>query len=172
MTLKILDATCGCRSMWYQENHPWVTYMDIREGDYSCAFIPSKNRTVSIHPTIKGDFQNTPFDSDHFDMIVFDPPHIIRKGERKTSFLENRYGALKEDNYRVVLANGFKELFRILKPEGTFILKWAEIDKPLKEILSLCPYPPLFGTQTGQKNKNHWVLFIKHSLDGKLEEFA
>ena len=31
--MKILDATCGSRGIWYQKNHPFVTFMDKRKED-------------------------------------------------------------------------------------------------------------------------------------------
>ena len=30
--MKILDATCGFKGIWYQKNHPFVTFMDKRNG--------------------------------------------------------------------------------------------------------------------------------------------
>ena len=32
--MKILDATCGTKSMWFQKNHPLVTYIDKRNGNF------------------------------------------------------------------------------------------------------------------------------------------
>ena len=70
-----------------------------------------------------------------------------------------------------VLQEGIKKLFNILKQDGIFILKWCDTDRPVDEIIKLCPYKPMVGTRTGQGNKNHWILFIKHRFEKKLIEY-
>ena len=68
--MKILDATCGWREMWFNKNHPLATYLDKREND-------------KIHPDVVADWtKELPFNKDYFDMIVFDPPHIIQNSDK------------------------------------------------------------------------------------------
>ena len=88
-------------------------------------------------------------------MVIFDPPHII-SNRREKGNMESEYGVLYNDNWNDVLSKGIKELFRVLKSNGIFVFKWCETTKKTKIItlLKLFPYPPLFGTRTGQKNKN------------------
>jgi|TARA_Y100000034_G_scaffold104223_1_gene130612 hypothetical protein len=32
--MRILDATAGFKGIWYQKNHPFVTFMDKRKGTF------------------------------------------------------------------------------------------------------------------------------------------
>jgi hypothetical protein len=53
--MKILDATAGCRSIWYQKNHPFVTFMDKRNGTFIARSENSKlkdNRYKKINPDV------------------------------------------------------------------------------------------------------------------------
>jgi len=159
--------------MWYQKNCPLVTYMDKRKGDFS--FIHKRNgirkQTVKVNPDIQADWtKELPFEDESFDMVVFDPPHIIRNKKNDKSFMQHQYGTLTVENYRQDLRKGFSELFRVLKENGTLILKWCDLDRPVDEVLKLSPYPPMFGTKTGQRNNVHWIVFIKHRLNGDLRD--
>ena len=40
-----------------------------------------------------------------------------------------------------------------------FRIKLVEVQIPLKEILPLAPYPPLFGNRSGKNNNTHWLCF-------------
>ena len=42
--------------------------------------------------------------------------------------------------------------------------------KILDATCALFPYPPLFGTRTGQANKNHWIVFLKYDVNMKLDK--
>ena len=128
--MKILDATAGSRSIWYQKNHPFVVFMDKRIEEYQD---PRKDRYFvhRVRPIMK-------------------------------------YGALYTDSWRREIQKGSMELFRVLKPNGTFIFKWNEVNKKVDDVLKLFPYQPMFGTITGQKNNTHWILFIKYNVNKKL----
>ena len=161
--------------MWYQKNHPFVTYIDKRRGDFS--FTHKRNgirrQVVKINPDVQADWtKELPFEAGQFDMVVFDPPHIIRKKENKISFLQHQYGVFTPENYKSELRKGIKELFRILKEDGTLIFKWCDLDRPVEEIIKLFPYPPLFGSRTGQRNNVHWIVFIKHRIDADLDRYT
>lgn len=60
-----------------------------------------------------------------------------------------------------MLRRGFAECFRVLDDDGVLIFKWSEVQIPLKEILPLAPYPPLFGNRSGKNNNTHWLCFMK-----------
>ena len=62
-------------------------------------------------------------------------------------------------------------MVRVLKPHGSFIFKWNETDIKVEEPLKLFPYPPMFGTRTGQKNNTHWICFIKSRQDMTFMDF-
>lgn len=166
--MKILDATCGSKSIWYQKNHPFVTFMDKRKESAKSKHRMGERRRYRIDPDIISEWKDAPFPDDYFDMIIFDPPHLIRKREWTDSSMCIRYGKLYQDNYKQVLKEGIKKLFDILKPEGTFVFKWCDTDRPVEEILKLFPYKPMFGTRTGQSNTNHWIVFLKYDVNKKL----
>lgn len=77
-----------------------------------------------------------------------------------SGWLAKKYGKLGSD-WRNELQSGFAECFRVLRPGGTLIFKWSEIDIPVREILSLTTEQPLFGNRCGKTAKSHWIVFIK-----------
>jgi hypothetical protein len=97
-----------------------------------------------------------PFADGTFDLVVYDPPHIIRDKPSK-SFLRTKYGELRSNSWSDTLRGGFEECWRVLRVGGTLHFKWSEGNVPLKEVLSLFPVRPLF------KNKHHvsWSVFAK-----------
>ncbi|BFL09483.1 MAG: SAM-dependent methyltransferase [Thomasclavelia ramosa] len=150
--MKILDACCGSRMFYFDKTNPNVTFMDIRElKDTLC-----DGRKLEIKPDIIGDFRNMPFENNIFDLVVFDPPHLIRAG--KNSWLAKKYGMLDFDNWKNDLSDGFNECMRVLKPNGTLIFKWNEQQIKLKEVLKCFGQNPLFGDK---RSKTHWLIFIK-----------
>ena len=174
--MKILDATCGFKGIWYQKNHPFVTFMDRRKGifDFDNPSTLSRYRRYKVNPDIVSEWKDTPFPNNHFDMVVFDPPHLIKNKGSKEYNMMKAYGYLDKDTWRQDLKQGIKKLFDVLKPEGIFILKWCENSVKVEEVIKLCPYPPLFGSNTKSKGKtaNFWILFLKHSIDNKLTEYG
>ena len=168
--IKILDATCGAKQMWYQKNHPFVTYMDKRKGKVFYQY-PNSNKKYKLkfNPDIQCEWEDMPFPDEYFDMVIFDPPHILQKKE--SGCLAMKYSVLNPKTWKVDLKVGINQCFRVLKKNGTFILKWDECCMDLSDIIKLFPYPPLFGTRTGKNNKNIWLLFLKHNCNGRLEEY-
>ncbi len=79
--------------------------------------------------------------------------------------LATKYGYL-EKTWREDLEQGFSECFRVLKPDGVLVFKRNECHVPLREILALTPYKPLFGNRGGKAAKTHWVVLIKSSQKG------
>ena len=169
--MKILDATCGERGIWFQKNHPFVTFMDKRYETVLSNHKNQKKRKYKIHPDIISEWKNAPFPDNYFDMIIFDPPHlIINRDKPNLSTMDKQYGNLYKDNWRIELKLGIKKLFDILKQEGIFVLKWCENSVKVDEIIKLCPYPPLFGSNTKGRGHtaNFWILFLKHNIDKNL----
>lgn len=164
--MKILDATCGTRGIWYQKNHPFVTYMDIRKGTFFDITRKPKNRRIKvIDPDVQSSWDDAPFPCEYFDMIIFDPPHILEK--KKNSFLTVEYGMLNKDTWKNDLKTGINKLFSILKPEGIFIFKWCEFDVKINEVLRLFPYEPLFGNV---KDGTYWIVFLKFNANNHMVE--
>lgn len=176
--MRILDATCGFKGIWYQKNHPFVTFMDKRTGSFNYSdnhkYALNRDRTYRVNPDIISEWKHAPFPNNHFDMIVFDPPHLIIERGKKPPAMTQAYGYLYKDNWRKVLKDGINKLFNILKPEGVFVFKWCENSAKVQEVLKFFPYKPLFGSNTKSKGhtSNFWILFIKHNVDKNLSEYT
>ncbi|GAH32704.1 unnamed protein product, partial [marine sediment metagenome] len=108
-------ATCGFKGIWYQKNHPFVTFMDKRKGSYSFSdgwkYHLSKDRTYKVNPDVVSDWKDAPFPDEYFDMVIFDPPHLIVDRNKKPFAMIQAYGCLYKDDYKRVLRNGIKKLF-------------------------------------------------------------
>ena len=78
---KILDVTCGDRTIWFQKDEPHTIYCDKRreewEGDFGNELRNDgrkKHRHLVIDPDILCDFTSLPFKDNSFSLVVFDPP--------------------------------------------------------------------------------------------------
>lgn len=148
---RILDACCGSRMFWFDKENPWTIYMDIRQ-EYEEL---ETGHVIDVDPDIIGDFRDMPFEDDVFDMVVFDPPHLIHAGE--SSWLAKKYGRLDE-LWPEDIRQGFAECMRVLRPAGTLIFKWNEDQIPLSDVLDAIGEQPLFGNK---RSKTHWLVFMK-----------
>ena len=158
---RILDACCGSRMFWFDKENPDVEYVDNREIDEEAIWKSTKNDSVrkcSIRPTTLADFTSLPFQDNSFYHVVFDPPHLLKVGEN--AWMAKKYGKLP-DNWKQLIHDGFNECMRVLKPNGTLIFKWSEVDIPVKDILKVIDYKPLYGHRSGKAMKTHWMAFIK-----------
>lgn len=151
MNKRILDVCCGSRMFWFDKTNKDTIYMDIREFEDTLC----DGRHLSVNPDVIGDFRNIPFDGETFNMVVFDPPHLIKAGDN--SWLVKKYGKLS-NAWPQDIKQGFDECMRVLKPNGTLIFKWNEEQIKLKEILNCINYKPLFGNK---RSKTHWLVFMK-----------
>ena len=115
--------------------------------------------SVMVDRNVLGDFRRIPYDSGTFDIVVFDPPHLLKVGEK--SWLAKKYGKLNQSTWKDDLKQGFSECFRVLKLNGILVFKWNETDIPVSEILKLTEQSPLIGHKSGKLNKTHWILFFK-----------
>jgi SAM-dependent methyltransferase len=159
------------KGIWYQKNHPFVTYMDKRYINGKMQMTKNKisnRRVIRIKPDVIAEWEHLPFKDEIFDMVVFDPPHFIRNKFADENFFYEKYGMLNCKTWKQVLGSAFKELFRVLKSEGTLIFKWNDCYRPIKDIFPLITYKPLFGS-VSPKNDTHWVVFLKYRLEKTLE---
>ena len=138
---------------WYEKDLPLVTFQDVRAGvkEYS------GGRKIRIEPNHVGNVTNMDFADETFDVVIFDPPHMVRAG--KTSWLNIKYGKLPED-WRTFFAKAFCECFRVLKEDGIMIFKWNETQLKFGEIVQYSSYKPLLGDRRG---KTRWTLFLKNT---------
>lgn len=77
---KILDVTCGSRTIWFDKHNPLTLYVDKRCESYTGVWGES-GRTCNVNPDIVADFTDLPFESESFWHVVFDPPHLCHVGE-------------------------------------------------------------------------------------------
>lgn len=148
---KILDACCGSRMFWFDKENPDVTFMDIRQHFEE---LPS-GHVINVAPDVQADFTAMPFTDNEFDLVVFDPPHLLRAGDN--SWLAKKYGKLQSD-WQSMIHDGFEECMRVLKPNGTLIFKWNTDQISFKEVMACTDYQPLFGDK---RAKTRWTVFIK-----------
>jgi SAM-dependent methyltransferase len=161
----VLDACCGARMFWFDKADPRALFVDKRRETWPIdKGTPGTigRKPLVIDPDVLADFANLPFPSGTFALVVFDPPHIIRKEPK--GVMTKKYGNLDGD-WREMLRKGFAECFRVLRPEGTLIFKWAESEVTVGEILALTPERPLFGHQSGKFSKTHWIAFLKANAE-------
>lgn len=144
-TQRILDATAGYRSMWFDAHKPGVIFCDIRP---------------EVSPDILCDIKSLPFKDECFDLIVFDPPH---HGTGQHSWLVDQYGHFTNADIRVLLNAVFAEFHRVIKPSGYLMFKWATHDIKLSDALRFATqhFEPLFGNKVSMRSKHasttYWV---------------
>jgi len=156
----ILDVCCGGRMMWFNKKHPNVLYLDIRTRARGFC---KERKNFCIQPDFIADYTDLKIKSESFELVVWDPPHCIRK-KSELGVITKKYGSLGPNEWRENLTKGFSECFRVLKNHGVLIFKWNEQEKKLSDILKLFPVDPLFGHTTGSRSKTHWLCFIKINL--------
>ena len=138
--MKILDTCCGSRMFWFNKENEDAIYMDNRtENTRLC-----DGRKLIVKPDIIADFRDIPFEDESFYLVVFDPPHLIRAGEK--SFLKLKYGRL-DTNWK-----------DDIKQNGTLIFKWNEEQISFSMIKNLLPCEPVIGQRRG---KTIWLIFFK-----------
>jgi len=157
-----IDICCGSRMFWFDRDNPDVIFCDKRRETHELKDKSSSGgkRSLIINPDLQADFTSLPFQDNSFALVVFDPPHLIRSGNK--SWLAKKYGKL-EVNWKEELKNGFAEGFRVLNPGGVLIFKWNEYEIPVSQILELTPKKPLIGNRCGKTAKSHWIVFMKAS---------
>lgn len=161
MKKRILDVTCGSRTMWFDKNHPAAVYCDRRKETHFNLWKSTNAKNEHdciIDPDVVCDFTDLPFDDGEFSLVVFDPPHLLKANE--TAWLVKKYGKL-DDTWPQMLHDGFVECMRVLKPDGVCIFKWNEFDIPAADVWKAIGQKPLFGHHSGKKSKTFWACFMK-----------
>lgn len=102
---KILDVTCGSRTIWFNKQHPNTVYCDKRELHESGVFGKQRSsvHTLDVSPDVICDFTALPFPDNTFSLVVFDPPHLLKANE--TAWLVRKYGNL-DDNWPKMIGGG------------------------------------------------------------------
>ena len=156
----ILDACCGSRMFWFDKSNPNCLFIDKRSETLEAKDSSQKSglRTIEVKPDLIADFTEIPFEDEKFAMVVFDPPHLKTLGQN--SWMAKKYGRLPND-WEFMIAKGFDECMRVLKPQGTLIFKWNEHEIKSRQVLDLIPYKPLFGHTSGKQAKTIWMAFMK-----------
>ena len=88
MNKKILDVTCGSRTIWFDKNHPAALYCDKRKETYLGYWKSGDGKSTRdciIDPDVCCDFTALPFPDNSFPLVVFDPPHLT--GAKETAWL-------------------------------------------------------------------------------------
>lgn len=152
----VLDACCGSRMFWFNKQHKDVLFMDQREYYEEL----ESGHVINVSPDVVGDFRKMEFADNSFNLVVFDPPHLLRAGAK--SWLAKKYGKLNPDTWKEDIGEGFNECMRVLKPNGTLIFKWNEDQVKLKDVLATTEYKPLFGNK---RSKTHWLVFMKEESE-------
>ena len=153
----ILDATAGFRMMWFNKKEPHTIYLDQRP---------------ECEPDIVGDFRDLrQFADETFRFVIFDPPHIIRRGDTANygMGMHSDYGTLEPERWQKDIQDGFNECWRVLKTYGVLVFKWSNQQISSEKILALCSQKPLIYQVTSNKTrqKSHsqyqtlWFCFMK-----------
>lgn len=153
----MLDPACGSRMFYFNRADERVLFGDVRRETHELC----DGRSLTVDPDTLMDFRDLPFPDETFAVVIFDPPHLVRVGPQ--SWMAAKYGRLDRDTWREDLTAGFEQCFRVLRPDGVLIFKWAEVQIPLSQILALTPHRPLVGHRSGKTAKTHWVTFLKDS---------
>lgn len=153
MNSPVLDMTAGSRMMWFRKDNGLATFVDKRKMYEE---LPT-GHIIDIDPDVIADWTlGLPFEDNSYNLVLFDPPHLIRAGD--TGWLAKKYGKLDKDNWSEIIQLGFQEAMRVLKPRGTLVFKWNDSQISLPELLKHIPYEPLFGQK---RQKTHWLVFLK-----------
>lgn len=139
----------GC--FGFDKENPNVIFADNRKLKTTLC----DGRTLVIEPDMIIDFRDMPFDDNTFNLVVFDPPHLIHAG--KDSWLRKKYGVLPDD-WKPYIRAGFDECMRVLKPGHTLVFKWNQTQIKLSEVLKQFDRKPLFGDKRGE---TRWIVFMK-----------
>lgn len=161
MDKSILDPACGGKMFYYDKSDDRVLFCDIRNLSTELC----DGRVFSVTPDMNIDFTNMPFQDNCFNLVIFDPPHLIRYSRNQTTgYQQIKYGSLTR-NWRETLTLGLKECFRVLKPGGVLIFKWNETNIKASKILELTTYKPVIWNKSGKASETHWIVFMKEHPD-------
>lgn len=145
---------------YFDKADPNVLFTDIRELHETLC----DGRKLDIQPDMIVDCTDMPFQDGKFRMVVFDPPHLARVGEK--SWLCKKYGKLPE-NWQQFINDSIHECMRVLADFGVLIFKWNEQQIKVNDVLNaITDYRPVFGHRTTIKNNTIWMAFMKMRKGG------
>lgn len=153
--MRIVDLTAGTRSIWFNKREPGVIFLDIRP---------------EVEPTFVLDAKKTNLADNHFDMVVFDPPHA---NFGKNGKMSKNYGHHTAAEIKSLLSGAAKESHRISKRGAFMAFKWNDHDLKLQSALKLMSkyWKPLFGQTTSirtmRASTTYWVMLKR--LDSDME---
>ena len=148
---KILDACCGSRMFWFNKENKNTVYMDNRTEETTLC----DGRKLIVKPDVMADFRKMPYKDETFHLVIFDPPHLLRAGDK--SYLKLKYGQLGEE-WKEDIKKGLAECWRVLKQNGTMIFKWSDEQINISMVKELLPCEPIIGQRRG---KTIWLVFFK-----------
>lgn len=98
----ILDMCCGSRMFWFDKQDERAVFSDIRAEQHKLC----DGRQLVISPDLIADFRALPFADNAFPVVVFDPPHLERVGE-KPGWVKSMDGSTKKHGV-MIYALGFQ----------------------------------------------------------------
>lgn len=152
--MKIVDLTAGSRAIWVRKDRPDTVFLDIR---------------AECCPTFVVDSTNTHLADEHFDLAVFDPPHV---NFGKSARMSKNYGHHTTAEIKKLIEGVSREAHRITKPGALMAFKWNDHDQKLEAVLDLMPaWEPLFGhivskRKSTRANSTYWVLLRRKDKPG------
>lgn len=154
--MKVLDATCGGRMMWFDKQNSLAMFVDNRRVEPG--FVAARPN-YSVQPDKVMDFRRLEFADETFYLVVFDPPHYNHGGAN--SYMVKKYGKLEKATWREDLRTGFAECWRVTKENGVIVFKWNEYQIKTSEVIKAIGREPLFGHTTNSKGTTKWMCFLK-----------
>jgi len=140
---------------WCDKQDDRALFCDIHAEQHELC----DGRQLVISPDHIADFRTLPFADNTFPVVVFDPPHLERVGDK--AWMGKKYGRLNKETWRDDLRAGFADAFQVLWPHGVLIFEWNETQIPVSNILALTEERPAIWQRTGKADKTHWVIFVK-----------
>lgn len=144
--MRILDITCGTRSIWFNKNHPCAVYVDIRP---------------EVNPQVIADVTGLlPDGIRDISLVVFDPPHA---NFGKNGNMSKNYGHFTAEQIKGLISGAALQTYRVTKDGAFMAFKWNDHDTKLESVLELlAPYwEPLFGQKTSVRtmraSTTYWV---------------
>ncbi|OLD02454.1 MAG: hypothetical protein AUJ07_08675 [Crenarchaeota archaeon 13_1_40CM_3_53_5] len=118
----IVDLTAGAHRTELEIGYSADLCFDI---------IPRDSRTRRV------DWRQLPLEPETVDLLIFDPPHQVY-GFGRESWLVDTFSSFRNiREAEAILTESFAEFRRVLKPNGSLLLKWSTNHRPLSWILGL-----------------------------------
>jgi hypothetical protein len=123
------QAIYDAYELGYITNDDFILDMTYGEGAFWKLWAPPAGQLVrndldEFKGDVHEDFRDTTFFSDHFDVVVFDPPYGFRGTSKHP--MDAQYGLgeyLTVDERLTLMRDGMKEAARLVKPKGIVLFK-------------------------------------------------